>query len=116
MFEHNNISDQLLTAIQKSEIMGGAWIDKLPVGKGLKVQTQNTLYIIRREADGLTIQGHAQYCPEPVKCNVHGSTFGGSVLRIGFVGREMCLEVGLPKDGGVFVITTTPIKEVEEIE
>lgn len=116
MFEHNNISDDLIKAIQISEIEGGAWIEKLPVGKGLKVQTLNTLYTIRKDENGYTIQGHPKYCPEPVLCNIHGSTFGGSVIRIGFIGRGMHLEVGMPREGGVFTMTTSPIKEVEEIE
>lgn len=90
----------------------GAWIDKLPVGRGLKIQTQNTLYTVRKLNDGtLTIEGNRKYCPSPVQCNIHGSTFGGSMIRVGYVGRGMFLEVGLPHG----VMTTSKINEVEEV-
>lgn len=110
---HHGLSADINKAIQNSEIAGGAWIEKLPKGKGLKVRTHSRIYLIRKDENGFcTIQGHPNYCPTPVQCNIHGSTWGGSMIKVGFIGRDMRLEVGLPHGG---VMTTSPIVEVEEI-
>lgn len=110
---HPNLSGELNRKIEEATILGGAWIEKLPKGKALRVKTLNSTYIIRKDGDGyLWISGHYRYCPDPIQCNIHGSTFGGSVIRVGFIGRGMHLEVGLPSGR---VMITSPIQEVEEI-
>jgi hypothetical protein len=37
------------------------------------------------------ISGHPEYCPEPVLVAIAGSTWEGSMLKRGFVGRGMHL-------------------------
>ncbi len=114
MFEpHPNLSDEINEAIAESELAGGAYIDKLAVGKKLQVQTRNTTYIIEKREDGLYISGNAKYCPEPVKCRIPGSNFGGSMLKMNFVGRGMFLEFIV--DGTNKTIVTSEISEVTEI-
>ena len=114
---HPNLSDALNYAILDSDIEGGAYVAKLPIGRGLEVQTSNTLYTIRKLLDGsLTIAGHAKYCPQATRCNVHGSTWGGSMIKTGFIGRGMYMEVGIIGSGGKpKVITTSTIREVREV-
>lgn len=114
------LSDDINRKIQMSLIEGGANIAQLPVGRGLKVTTKSCDYIIRRLADGYTIQGHPVYCPTALPCNIHGSTWGGSMIRSGFIGRGMFLEVGIignprHEGGRPFAITTSQIHDVEEI-
>ena len=100
---HPNLSNEINSAIAKSEIEGGVFLydpkfgqpdrNILPVGKKLKVQTQNTLYTIeKRGEDDFYISGNAKYCPTPTKCWIQGSNFGGSMLKVGWVGRGMYLE------------------------
>jgi hypothetical protein len=89
---HPNLSDEVNNAIIESELSGGAYIEKLAVGKKLLVQTRNTLYTIERREDGLYISGSARFCPEPRKCVISGSTFGGSMLRMGYIGVGMYME------------------------
>ena len=121
---HPNLTPEINAAIAESELMGGVFIKDLPVGKTLKVRTQNTVYFIDRVSEGpegLTIQGHPRYCKEPVKAYILGSNFGGSMIKIGFVGRGMYMEftlvtTGEPKQARYHgTIVTSQIQEVEEI-
>ena len=113
---HPNLCQELNDVIAESELMGGVFIKDLPVGKTLKVRTQNTVYFIDRVSEGpegLTIQGHPRYCKEPVKAYILGSNFGGSMIKIGFVGRGMYMEFSTENRRGTIV--TSQIQEVEEI-
>lgn len=114
MFQpHPNLSDEVNNAIAESELAGGVFLDKLAVGKKLQVETRNTTYTIERREDGLYISGNAKYCPEPVKCSIPGSNFGGSMLKMNFVGRGMFLE--FHTDAHPTVIVTSQIQEVTEV-
>ena len=96
---HPNLIPELNAVIAKCEEDGGVWLDQLEVGTRLYVQTKHTLYEIEKRADGFYISGNAHYCPKPTKAFITGSTFGGSVLKAGFVGVGMYLEFMLKVDG-----------------
>ena len=113
---HPNLCQELNDVIAESELQGGMFIKDLPVGKTLKVRTQNTVYFIDRVAEGkegIEISGHPRYCPEPTKAYILGSNFGGSMIKIGFVGRGMYMEFSTENRRGTIV--TSRIKEVEEV-
>jgi hypothetical protein len=121
---YKNLSPEINAAIAESELQGGVFIDKLPLGRSLKVQTQNTLYTIERREDGLYMSGHYKYCPKPTKVNILGSNFGGSMLKVGFIGRGMYMEffIDMPEEerhrgivDGHGTIVTSKITEVEEV-
>jgi hypothetical protein len=129
---HPNLSDDINRKLTQSEIEGGIWLtmpeesatiayreakekgNVLAVGKTLLVQTKNTLYRIEKRGEkDFWISGHPKYCPEPREANIHGSTWGGSMLKMGWVGRGMRLEFNLePWDG--HTITTSEIQEITE--
>lgn len=109
---HPNLSPEINAAIIESEIDGGAYLKDLPNGKALKVTTKNTMYLIRRYGDELFIQGHPKYCPIRIKAYIHGSTWGGSMIKAGFVGRGMYLEFSTEEHPGI--VTTSKIQDVEE--
>ena len=44
MNDNPNLTPEINAAIHESELMGGVFIKDLPVGKTLKVRTQNTVY------------------------------------------------------------------------
>ena len=113
LFEsHPNFSDEINRNIIQSEIEGGVLLRDLPLGAVLEVQTLNHLYRIVNERDGTAwISGHPVFCPEPVLVDIHGSTWGGSMIRERFIGRGMHLEFGHPDYSQV---TTSRIVDVQE--
>jgi len=55
------------------------------------------------------------FCPEPVLVSIHGSTWGGSMLKEHFIGRGMHLEFHHPEYA--MPIITSAIQEIcESIE
>jgi len=63
----------------------------------LEVETHHHRYTIVSRADGQAlISGHPKFCPEPVPVRIAGSTWGGSMLKLRFIGRGMHLEFRHP--------------------
>ena len=90
---HPNFSDEVNRNIIQSEIEGGVYLDHLLEGAVLEVETQNHWYtIVNRGRGQALISGHPEYCPELVPVNIQGSTWGGSMLKMRFIGRGMHLE------------------------
>jgi hypothetical protein len=106
---HPNLSDEINKNISESELAGGVWFKDLPRGSVVKVQTRNTLYTIERREDGDYISGNGRYCREPVKANITGSTWGGSMIKVGWIGIDMLLEFSTSEHVRV---TTSTIREV----
>ena len=112
---HPGLAPEINAAIVESELNGGAFIKDLPIGKSLKVTTKNTVYIIHTlTGNELMIQGHYYYCPLLVKAYVHGSTWGGSMVKVGFVGRGMYLEFSTVDHPSAII--TSKIQDVEEVQ
>jgi len=90
---HPNFSDEVNRNIAQSEIEGGVYLDNLSEGAVLEVETQNRWYtiVIRGHGEEL-ISGHPKYCPDPLPVRIAGSTWGGSMLKMRFIGRGMRLE------------------------
>jgi len=107
---HPNLSDEVNRNIVQSEIEGGVNLDDLGEGATLEVETQNRLYTIVNCGQGKAlISGHAKFCPYPVLVFIHGSTWGGSMLKVRFIGRGMRLEFRHPT---YQTITTSRIVEI----
>jgi len=110
---HANLSDDINHNIVQSEIEGGVHLRDLPPGTVLEVQTQNRSYTIQYKGwDQALISGHPVFCPEPVPVTIHGSTWGGSMLKSRFIGRGMRLEFGHPD---FEPIRTSVILDVREV-
>jgi hypothetical protein len=94
---HPNLSDQVNHDIIQSEVEGGAYLDDLPADTTLEIQTQHRWYTVVSCGGGqVWISGHPEFCPEPVLVRVAGSTWGGSMLKLRYVGRGMHLEFQHP--------------------
>ena len=92
---HANLGDAVNSNIVQSEIEGGIHLRDLSPGTLLEVQTQNRAYTILYQGwDQALISGHPVFCPQPVAVTIHGSTWGGSMLKARFIGRGMRLEFG----------------------
>jgi hypothetical protein len=94
---HPNFSDEVNRNIVQSEIEGGVYLDELSEGAVLEVETQHHGYTIVIGGRGRDlISGHPKYCPDPVAVSIAGSTWGGSMLKVRFIGRGMRLEFRHP--------------------
>jgi hypothetical protein len=110
---HPNLSDTVNRQIIQSEIEGGVFLADLPPASVLEIQTQHHDYrAVTMSENSVLISGHPEYCPEPVLVAIVGSTWGGSMLKPGFVGRGMRLEFSHPEYRTP--ITTSRIKEIRE--
>lgn len=109
---HPNLSDEINANIAKSEILGGLKVSDIRLDQIIHVQTRNTLYKIKRDIDSLYIIGHSTYCPVWTRCDIHGSTFGGSMLKLGFIGRDMHMEFSTDVHSGTIV--TSAIQDIYE--
>ncbi len=107
-----HLDDTINRRIVQSEIEGGVDLRELRPGTVLEVRTQNRAYTLRYQGLGQAlISGHPVFCPEPVLVTIHGSTWGGSMLKERYIGRGMHLEFGHP----VYQpITTSLIVDVSE--
>ena len=108
---HPNLSDEMNGNIVQSEIEGGVYLDELPEGSVLQVQTKHHCYTIVKCPNGeALISGHPEFCLEPVPVRIVGCTWGGSMLKVRFIGRGMRLEFVHPTYQS---ITTSPVVVIE---
>ena len=110
---HPNLSDEVNRNIVQSEIEGGVFLEGLPPDTVLQIRTQHHFYTAQLLGEGAAlISGHPQYCPEPVQVTIAGSTWGGSMLKVRFIGRGMHLEFHHPAYSTPII--TSPIQEIRE--
>jgi hypothetical protein len=110
---HPNLADEVNGNIVQSEIEGGVSLGDLPPSTVLEIQTQHHRYtaVFLGESQVL-ISGHPEFCPEPVLVAIAGSTWGGSMLKLRYIGRGMHLEFCHPEYQTPIV--TSRIQEVRE--
>jgi hypothetical protein len=105
-----HFSNDINRNIIQSEIEGGVYLRDLSCGALLKIEmgdwTCTMIYCGESEA---LISGHRRFCPDLVKVHVSGSTWGGSMLKQGFIGRGMRLEFHHPVHNR---IVTSAVKEI----
>lgn len=110
---HPNLADEVNRSIIRSEIEGGVFLNDLPPDTVLEIQTMHHRYtaVLLGGSEAL-ISGHPEFCPEPVQVAIAGSTWGGSMLKLQYVGRGMHLEFRHPEYSNPIV--TSPIQEIRD--
>jgi hypothetical protein len=105
-----HFADAVNRNIVRSEIEGGIHLNDLPPGAALSIQTMNRVYelVFLGDATAL-ISGHPEFCPEPVEVQIQGSTWGGSMIKLKFIGRGMLLEYNHPR---LRTSRTSPIVDI----
>jgi len=110
---HANLSDDVNSNIVQSEIEGGVFLSELRPRTVLQIQTQHHCYTALFLGDNQAlIWGHPEFCPKPVPVAIAGSTWGGTMLKVRYVGRGMRLEFHHPSYRTPIV--TSPIREINE--
>jgi hypothetical protein len=109
-----HLSDFVNRRIVQSEVEGGVHLGDLPAGAVLEIETENRFYTMEyRGLNQALLSGHPVFCPEPTLVTISGSTWGGSMLKSGFIGRGMRLEFRPPECPP---ITTSVVREVRALE
>ncbi len=108
-----HLGDHETSNIVQSEIEGGVFLPDLPQHTVLEIRTMHRCYtaVLLGQGEAL-LSGHPEYCPQPVLVEIAGSTWGGSMLKLDFVGRGMHLEFHHPEYETPIV--TSRIQEVRE--
>ena len=110
---HPHLAAAVNRNIVESEVLGGVDLNVVPAGTILEVQTENRRYrIVHRGWGKAMISGHPEFCPEPVLVQIHGSTWGGAMIKQAFIGRGMHLEFSQAE---LMPVTTSRILEIREI-
>lgn len=110
---HPNLADEINRSIIQSEIEGGVFLNELPPATILQIQTLNHCYtaVLLGGSEAL-LSGHPEFCPEPVQVAIAGSTWGGSMLKLQYVGRGMHMEFHHPAYARPIV--TSAIQEIRD--
>jgi hypothetical protein len=88
----------------------GIYLDELPVGAVIEVDTDHRTYLVENRGDGRAlIAGHPDYCPEPVLVDLLGSTMGGAMLKMRFIGPGRKMEFRHPVRG---LVCTSRVREL----
>ena len=114
LFQVNpHFSDAINRNVVESEVLGGVHLRDVPPDTVLEVETQNHTYRLVLKGWGQAlISGHPEFCPDPVLVQIHGSTWGGSLIKQSFIGRGMHLEFRHPD---FMPITTSRILDVRAV-
>lgn len=108
------ISDDIVNNIEESEKDGGIFLDTLDPGTHVIAVTRNSTYDIEILEEGkFKVQG-GKYFPEPMETCFNGSTWGGSMLKIKWIGLGMHMEFMHPTKQSK-TVTTTKVKEAKVI-
>jgi hypothetical protein len=109
---HPNLGDGVNRNLAQSEIEGGVHLSRLNDGDQLEIRTENRSYcLVYRGLGRAMLSGHPQFCPQPVMVRIHGSTWGGSMLKAEYIGRGMRLEFRHPD---YKTVVTSRIVEISE--
>jgi hypothetical protein len=110
---HPNLADEINHSIIRSEVEGGVFLHELPPSTVLKIQTVHHCYTaVLLGGNDAMISGHPEFCPQPVQVAIAGSTWGGSMLKMQYVGRGMHLEFHHPEYPTPII--TSPIQEIRD--
>ena len=103
MKPNSHLSPEINGNLEASGPSNGLWVTRpvgeivkdepfLAVGRVLTITTQNTDYTLEKTGDAeFLISGNYRLCPQPTKCEIQGSTWGGSIMKMGWIGLGMCL-------------------------
>jgi len=85
------IDPKILENIANQADLKGVIMEDQPFGTKIVVETKNSTYCMEVLEDGVMLQG-GKYFPEPRHAYFNGSTWGGSILKSGWIGYDMHME------------------------
>jgi hypothetical protein len=113
MEEHPNFPE-----IKRWKLESGLDLRKIPPNTILSVETNNSVYMIKKIKDreieitgGMQKDGEDRF-PAPTQAFLVGSTFGGSMIKLDWLGHDMNMEVHILKEDGASIFLTSCIRNV----
>lgn len=103
------LADDLRENIVRSEVEGGLSLAALDEGSRVRVETINRQYELEVKDGQTWISGHPEFCPQPVPVTVRGSGWGGSMLKVAYLGHGMQMEFSHPTHA---TVTTSRIVSI----
>lgn len=98
--------------IDEQQKLGGVNLAKHPPGTKLLVKTKNSTYFIEKlDYEYKVMIRGGKYFPELTEARIVGSTFGGSMIQLGWLGYHMHMEI-VSKIG---TVTTTYLRKIKVI-
>lgn len=94
-------------------------LSPLDPGTTLIVETERSVYrieIVKGKEALITNESSEKHrFEETTPVNIHGSTWGGTMLKIDWIGKEMHIELSYKKGDETKVFISSPVKDVEMI-
>jgi hypothetical protein len=94
--------------------VAGIDVRGLPPGTELEVDTRNSRYrfvMLDESGSNALVQG-GPYFHEEAKVRINGSVLGGTLLKSGWIGLGMCVELS----NGSQRISTSPVRSITIVE
>ena len=111
--KHPNLSEDVCRKVTFTEEHGLMFWD-LCIGDELEIITIHSVYKFKMldPPKGLAVaSGNGKHFPSPTNVNLHGSNFGGSMIKMGWVGIGTWLELRNPSKNYITCLSmTTGIK------
>lgn len=110
------IDPRLLAKIKQAEKDGGIFLEDIPDDHIVEVHTQNSVYtiaVIDKVIRKVAVQGSNMHLLQPEVCYLRGSSFGGSMIKVGWIGVGMHFEVNLAA-GGIMITSSVKTVKVKE--
>lgn len=111
MKPHPNLIPEINEAIAQSERDGGVFLKNLETGDVVTVETRNSTYVAEI-VDGRKVNISGGFLKETVEAIIQGSTWGGSMMKLGFVGKGMHMEFDYAFEDRFKTATTSSIENI----
>jgi len=101
------LDERIQELIKEQEKFQGIDVTKLEPGTLIEVNTIKSIYLLQITDESNQIIAHGgKHLPTPKEVRFNGSTFGGSMLKLNYIGYGMHMEMGITDRKK---ITTSPV-------
>ncbi len=100
--------------IAEAEEKSGIDLSQLEIGTKIEMQTVNTLYHIEVLPENKFMVQGGHFFIQPIETYIGGSTYGGSMIKLKWLGINMHAEIGTPHRASPLV-TTSAIRSIKVI-
>jgi hypothetical protein len=101
--------------LARQEAAEGLDFSTLKKGTILKVRTVTSEYVMFIMRDGEVRVAGGRHFPQPTKATFNGSTWGGSMLKPGWIGQGMSMEFTFKTNDGLKTVLSSGVQAVKVI-